>query len=109
MNLNVHHGCFLFFFNFYVKLFHRNEIEHFGFFFLSCFHSLDAESEVELPRTESDFEVIASSFGLLSPDKIPPEIQEGILNPKMFSERRLYLDPDIIGKPFISFAKITIL
>lgn len=56
----------------------------------------DAESEVELPRTESDFEVIASSFGLLSPDKIPPEIQEGILNPKMFSERRLYLDPDII-------------
>lgn len=66
------------------------------------------ESEVELPRTESDFEVIASSFGLLSPDKIPPEIQEGILNPKMFSERRLYLDPDIIGKPFISFTKTTI-
>ncbi|XP_048772216.2 uncharacterized protein LOC125678112 isoform X7 [Ostrea edulis] len=56
----------------------------------------DAEETTELPRTESDFEVIASSFGLLSPDKIPPEIQEGILNPKMFSERRLYLDPDII-------------
>ncbi|XP_061164682.1 uncharacterized protein LOC133173697 isoform X4 [Saccostrea echinata] len=56
----------------------------------------DADPETELPRTESDFEVIASSFGLLSPDKIPPEIQEGILNPKMFSERRLYLDPDII-------------
>ncbi|XP_022327026.2 uncharacterized protein LOC111126576 isoform X7 [Crassostrea virginica] len=56
----------------------------------------DAEPEPELPRTESDFEVIASSFGLLSPDKIPPEIQEGILDPKMFAERRLYLDPDII-------------
>ncbi|XP_062569111.1 uncharacterized protein LOC134231205 isoform X2 [Saccostrea cucullata] len=58
--------------------------------------NLYADPESELPRTESDFEVIASSFGLLSPDKIPPEIQEGILNPRMFSERRLYLDPDII-------------
>lgn len=78
------------------------------FICLYCIHSSDAESEVELPRTESDFEVIASSFGLLSPDKIPPEIQEGILNPKMFSERRLYLDPDIIGKPFFSLVEITL-
>lgn len=38
----------------------------------------------------------------MSPDKIPPEIQEGILDPKMFAERRLYLDPDIIGKPLSS-------
>ncbi|XP_060073323.1 uncharacterized protein LOC132553128 [Ylistrum balloti] len=49
-----------------------------------------------LPRSESDFQAIASSFGLLSPDKIPPGIEEGILDPRMFSQRQLYIDPDII-------------
>lgn len=51
----------------------------------------------ELPRSETDFQVIASSFGLLSPDKIPVGIQDGILDPRMFSERKLFIDPDIIG------------
>ncbi|XP_071126713.1 uro-adherence factor A-like isoform X3 [Mytilus edulis] len=50
----------------------------------------------ELPRSETDFQVIASSFGLLSPDKIPAGIQDGILDPRMFSERKLFIDPDII-------------
>ncbi|XP_052077142.1 uncharacterized protein LOC127715157 isoform X6 [Mytilus californianus] len=50
----------------------------------------------ELPRSETDFQVIASSFGLLSPDKIPPGIEDGILDPRMFSERKLFIDPDII-------------
>ncbi|KAK3099480.1 hypothetical protein FSP39_005085, partial [Pinctada imbricata] len=69
-------------------------IPSFGVEFYS--ESFGLHSPDQLPRTESDFEVIASSFGLLSPEKIPPEVEEGILDPRMFSERRLYIDPDII-------------
>lgn len=59
--------------------------------------SFGVHNPEELPRSEIDFQVIASSFGLLSADKIPPGIEDGILDPRMFSERKLFIDPDIIG------------
>lgn len=59
--------------------------------------SFGVHNPEELPRSEIDFQVIASSFGLLSADKIPPGIGDGILDPRMFSERKLFIDPDIIG------------
>lgn len=59
--------------------------------------SFGVHNPEELPRSETDFQVIASSFGLLSADKIPPGIEDGILDPRMFSERKLFIDPDIIG------------
>ncbi|XP_069130400.1 uncharacterized protein [Argopecten irradians] len=62
-----------------------------------------------LPRSESDFQAIASSFGLLSPDKIPPGIEEGILDPRMFSQRQLYIDPDIIASCKSEMIDLTLL
>jgi hypothetical protein len=59
--------------------------------------SFGLHSPDQVPE-DADFQSIASSFGLLSPDQLPPGIYEGVYDARMFSDRGLYVDPDIIGE-----------
>ncbi len=66
--------------------------------------SFGLHSPDQLPASESDFEAIASSFGLRSPDTaVPQEHLHPSYNPRLFCDGGLYLDPDIIGKSQIIF------
>ena len=56
-------------------------------------------SPEQLPKTESEFRQIASSFGLHSPDQMPSNLVHPTYDPRLFCDGGLYLDPDIIGKP----------
>ena len=61
-------------------------------------HSFGLHSPDQIPpATETDFAAIACSFGLRSPDNGQSENLHPSYNPRLFSDGDLYLDPDIIG------------
>ena len=91
--------------------------------------SFGLHSPDQLPQSATEFQRIATSFGLQSPENgaslpaatvvAPPEVMDGKevedeednvedtcvfhpgYNPRMFCDGGLYLDPDIIGKALV--------
>ena len=65
--------------------------------------SFGMHSPDKLPKSETEFQSIACSFGLGSPEENvsrPDELLHPSYNPRLFCDGGLYLDPDIIGKRF---------
>ena len=70
--------------------------------------SFGLHSPDKLPKSQTEFQQIASSYGLQSPERASAEREreeretremiQASYNPRMFCDGGLYLDPDIIGK-----------
>ena len=56
------------------------------------------------PDTSASPDPESTSFvGPFDSDQLPPEVQNAVYDPRMFSNHELYIDPDIIGWLVVSF------